>query len=208
MRPTWICFGLPALCLVAAAAVAQPAPGKRTYPFVNYTEVGGLFGRVASDVMGWSNTGSVVVSETVENRLSLTLQTFAGIQVRPRLAVGGVVGVDWYASALLLPVGAGLRYDLARPNQKNVRLFALADVGYGLIWLDRATTGNELTRGGLMLNPGLGLRLGNPGKGAFTLTVSYKRQAVEAGRPLQTNDIRRDESRVYNRLGVRLGVSF
>ena len=181
---------------------AQLPATKRAYPFVNYTEVGGLFGRVSAPPFAGSP------EEFVENKLSLTLQTFNGIQVRPRLAVGGVVGVDWYANALLLPVGAGLRVDLARPNQKNVQLFALADMGYGFTWLNRASTGNDLSRGGLMLNPGLGLRLGKPGKGAFTLTISYKRQAVEASRPLQTNDIRRDESRVYNRLGIRLGVSF
>jgi hypothetical protein len=144
----------------------------------------------------------------VENKLSLTLQTFNGVQLRPRLAVGGVVGVDWYTNALLMPVGAGIRYDLAQPNQKNVQVFASADVGYGLTWLNKSSSGFELTKGGLMLNPGIGLRFGKPDKGAFVLSVSYKRQNVESTKPLQWNDIRRDESRVYNRLAVRLGMSF
>ena len=107
-----------------------------------------------------------------------------------------------------MPVGAGLRFDLARPNQKNVQVFAAADVGYGLTWLNKATAGYELARGGLMLNPGIGLRLGKPGGGAFLMTLSYKRQTVEANLPLGWNDIRRDESRTYNRLAVRVGVSF
>ncbi|WP_254448537.1 hypothetical protein [Spirosoma rhododendri] len=59
-----------------------------------------------------------------------------------------------------------------------------------------------------MLNPGIGLRIGKPGKGAFVISLSYKRQMVDAQRPLNTNDIRRDEHRIYNRLAVRLGVSF
>ncbi|RYF74269.1 MAG: hypothetical protein EOO39_08925 [Cytophagaceae bacterium] len=175
---------------------------ERTYPFVNYTELGGLFGRVVYPTFAGSS------NEVVENKASLTLQTFNGVQVRPRLAVGGVVGVDWYAGALLMPIGAGVRYDLARPNQKNVNVFASADVGYGLTWLNKSSTGNDLTRGGLMVNPGIGLRFGKPDKGAFVMSVSYKRQNAEAAKPLQWNDIRRDESRVYNRLAVRLGMSF
>lgn len=204
-------------CLLAGLAgnqqtvQAQEAPAERTYPFVNYTEVGGLFGRVVYDVPNWTWNGTTTVQnldQRVENRLSLTIQTFNGAQLTPRLAVGSVVGIDWYTSALLMPVGAGLRYDLARPNQKNVQVFAAADVGYGLTWLNQSTTGYELTRGGLMLNPGLGLRLGKPGRGAFLLTLSYKRQTVTANKPLQWNDLRRDETRAYNRLAVRLGVSF
>lgn len=197
---------------LAGSAQAQFPEAKRTYPFVNYTEVGGLFGRVAYDMQTgsvWNGTTSVpTYTELVENRLNLTIQTFNGVRVRPRLAVGGVVGVDWYSTALLMPVGAGLRFDLARPNQKNVQVFAAADVGYGLTWLNKATAGYELSRGGLMLNPGLGLRLGKPGGGAFLLTFSYKRQTVEASLPLGWNDIRRDESRTYNRLAVRLGIAF
>jgi hypothetical protein len=205
------------LLLAATTARAQfvtdvpTKPKQRTYSFVNYTEVGGLFGRVVYNVPVWSWNGTTNVQSTdeiVENRLNLTIQTFNGMRVRPRLAVGGVVGVDWYTAALIMPIGAGVRYDLTRQPQKNVQVFAAADVGYGLTWLNKATTGYELTSGGLMLNPGLGMRLGKPGKGAFLLTFSYKRQAVESNKPLQWNDIRRDESRVYNRLAVRLGVSF
>lgn len=208
MKPNYILYWLLLLVLTcsqrthAQLPVAGSPLTKRVYPYVNYTEVGGLFGRVSYPA--WVGSPD----EVLENRVSLTLQTFNGVQVRPRLAAGGVVGIDWYSGALLLPVGAGVRYDLAQPNDKNVRVFVSADVGYGLTWLNKATSGNELTRGGLMLNPSLGLRFGKPDKGAFLLTVSYKRQNVEAAKPLQWNDIRRDESRVYNRLAVRLGMSF
>ncbi len=175
---------------------------KRAHPFVNYTELGGLFGRVAYPTFAGSPT------EQVENKVSLTIQSFNGVQLQPRLAVGGVVGIDWYANALLLPVGAGLRYDLTRATLRNVNVYVAADVGYGLTWLNKASTGNELANGGLMLNPGLGLRFGKPGHGAFVLSLSYKRQVVDASKPLGGNDIRRDEHRVYNRLAVRLGCSF
>lgn len=196
------------LCLVAllgsvSAAQAQLPVTKQGHPFVNYTEIGGLFGRVAYAVNTWNGGGQ----EQVENKISLTINTFNGVQVCPRLAVGGVVAVDWYSAALMMPVGMGLRYDLAKPNDKNVHVFVSADAGYGLNWLNKSSTNNDV-KGGLMLNPGIGMRLGKPGKGAFVLSLSYKRQAVQAQKPLQFNDISRDESRVYNRLAVRLGVMF
>lgn len=203
MRPIQIMLCLLLLTGSKSASLAQDIATKKARPFVNYTELGGLFGRVAYPVNTWNGLGD----EQVDNKISLTLQTFNGVQWCPRLAVGGVVAVDWYANALLMPVGAGIRYDLARPNEKNVRVFILADAGYGLTWLNKASTNNAI-KGGLMLNPGIGMRLGKPGKGAFVLSLSYKRQTVQAEKPLQFNDIARDESRVYNRLAVRVGVSF
>ena len=171
----------------------------RRYPFVNYTEVGGLFGRVVS-----GNAGA----ELVQNRLSLTAQTLNGVQLTKRLAVGALVGVDWYQSALLMPVGAGARFQLTRPSSaRNVRVLATADAGYALNWLNKSSSG-YVVRGGLMLNPGIGLAIGKPGGGSFLLSLSYKRQTAEVEKPIRWNEIMRDESRIYNRLALRLGISF
>ncbi len=191
------------LCLLAVVPVftttAQSLPQARRYPFVNYTEIGGLFGRVVS-----GNAGA----ELVQNRLSLTAQTLNGVQVSKRLAVGALVAVDWYQSALLMPVGAGLRFQLNRPSPaRNVRVLATADAGYALNWLNKSSTGYAV-RGGLMLNPGIGLVIGKPGAGSFLLSLSYKRQTAEVEKPLRWNEIMRNEGRVYNRLAVRLGISF
>lgn len=172
--------------------------GSHPLTYVNYTEVGGLFGRVAS--------GSSA-AQLVENKLSFTAQTFNGVQVSQRLAVGGLVGIDWYKAALVMPVGAGLRFDLARNPYRNVRVLAIADAGYGFTWLNKSSTGYEL-KGGLMLNPGLALRVGKPSTNAFLLSVSYKRQVVDVQKPLFGADIQRDEHRIYNRLCFRIGVSF
>lgn len=172
--------------------------GSHPLTYVNYTEVGGLFGRVAS--------GSSA-AQLVENKLSFTAQTFNGVQVSRRLAVGGLVGIDWYKAALVMPVGAGLRFDLARNPYRNVRVLAIADAGYGFTWLNKSSTGYEL-KGGLMLNSGLALRVGKPSTNAFLLSVSYKRQVVDVQKPLFGADIQRDEHRIYNRLCFRIGVSF
>ncbi|WP_345271570.1 hypothetical protein [Nibrella viscosa] len=187
-----VCF----LLLLGGSAWAQKPVIKR--PFVNYTEVGGLFGRVAFG----NNT-----AEVVENRLSFTAQTFNGVQLTSQLAVGGTVGIDWYKAALLMPVSAGIRFDLAKHPRKNVRVFTSADAGYGFAWLHKGSTGYD-TKGGLMLSPGIGLKMGRPGNTAFIMSVSYKRQEADVQKPLSGNDIRRDEHRVYNRIAFRLGVSF
>ncbi|RYC68290.1 MULTISPECIES: hypothetical protein [Spirosoma] len=185
--------------LLGTPATAQIDLPRR--PFVNYTELGGLFGRVAYTQTA---TGPDV---TVENKVSFTAQTFNGVQLTRQLAVGGVVGIDWYRAALLMPVGAGIRFDFVRHPRKNVRLFGMADAGYGFAWLHQGSTGYE-TNGGLMLNPGLGLRLGRPASSAFILTVGYKRQYVFVQKPISGDVISRNESRLYNRLTIRAGVSF
>lgn len=184
------------LAIQAEYAQAQLVAWRPVY--VNYTEFGGLFGRVAS---------GPATAQTVENRLSFTAQTFNGAQVTRRLAVGGVVSLDWYKAALLLPLGAGIRFDLTNPNaQRNVRLLAIADAGYGFGWLHKGSTGYTV-KGGWMLNPGLGLRLGRSSS-AFVMSLTYKRQATDVEKPLLGNDVRRDEHRVYNRLCFRAGIAF
>lgn len=192
-----LCFLLVfGLLIPLTGAVAQSISRRPVH--VNYTEFGGLFGRVAS---------GLATAQTVENRLSFTAQTFNGAQLTRRLAVGGLVGVDWYKAALLMPLGAGVRFDLIRHAQRNVRLLAVADAGYGFAWLHKGSTGYEVN-GGWMVNPGVALRIGRPSSTAFVMSLTYKRQAVDVQKPIVGNDIRRDEHRVYNRMAFRVGVAF
>lgn len=177
-------------------ALAQSDSHRPSY--VNYTEVGGLFGRVASGPS---------VAQLVENKVSFTAQTFNGVQVSRRLAVGGLVGVDWYKAALVMPIGAGLRFDFTRDPYRNVRVLAIADAGYGSTWLNKSSTGYEL-KGGFMLNPGVALRVGKPSTSALLLSITYKRQVIDVQKPLVGTDIQRDEHRIYNRLCFRIGVAF
>ncbi|GAB4042585.1 hypothetical protein [Spirosoma jeollabukense] len=186
-------------CLMALVCQYAPAQSFSQRPrYVNYTELGGLFGRVASGTS---------TAQLVENRVSFTAQSFNGVQLTSRLAVGGLVGIDWYKAALLTPLGAGLRFDLARDSQRNVRLLAIADAGYGFAWLHKASTGYDV-KGGWMINPGIALRAGKPSASAFVLSLSYKRQSADVQKPLTGNDIQRDEHRIYNRICFRIGVAF
>jgi len=181
--------------MLSLTSEAQTLP--KRLPFVNYTEVGGLFGRVIS---GTQN------NKVVENKTNLTVQTLNGVKLTKRLAVGALVGLDWYNSALLMPVGAGLRFQITRPSDRNVSVFASTDAGYGLTWLNKSSTG-YFVKGGLMLNPGIGLRLGKPGRGCLLLTLSYKHQQAQVEKPLRWNEVMRYETRQYNRLAIRLGIS-
>lgn len=166
--------------------------------FTNMTEVGALFGQVKYGVQS---------AETVEKRVNLTAQTFNGVLLSQRLALGATVGVDWYTAALLTPVCAGIRYDLARPNQKNLRVFASLDTGWGFAWLNEDAGGYKTT-GGWILSPGIGFRVGKITSSNFIMSLNFKRQAAEADKPLFYNELAKHETRVYNRAAIRLGVSF
>jgi len=178
---------------------AQEKPFKPHY--VNMTEIGGLFGRVVYDIQ-WNTP----TTQEVTNRLNLTLQTFNGAQIKPRLAVGLTTGVDWYNSVLLLPIAVGARYDLVR-SKKNVALFGSLDAGYGFNWLNVNGTGYD-TQGGMMLNPGVGLKFGFKSGSALTLSLTYKRQNAKVNKPLGWQEVEKWEDRTYNRMALRLGIWF
>lgn len=195
LRTMKIFFSLLIAILVLDFVHAQDVVVKNKY--INHTEFGGLFGRVK-----YSNGSS---QNTVDSKTSLTLQTFNGVQLSRKLGVGVTLGADWYKGALINPVAAGIRYDLS--GKPNARFFAIADAGYGFTWLHQDSDGYK-TKGGWMVNPGIGLRIGNVNTSSFTLSLTYKRQEVSAEKPLLWNQTERNEERVYNRLAARIGISF
>jgi hypothetical protein len=170
--------------------------------YINQTEVGLLLGRVRYDLYGGQSTTPQYQNE---NRTNLTLQTFNGVQYSPRLGVGITTGIDWYTAALLNPIALGARYDIT--GKKNVRLYASADAGYGFAWFHQNTDGYT-TKGGILLNPGLGLRMGKPDGAAYTLSFSYKHQNATVSKPPLADETTRTENREYNRLVLRMGISF
>jgi hypothetical protein len=185
--------------LIFCVLITHLAAAQRANRFVNYTEFGGLFGRVRYENIYTAE------GEQVENKTSITIQTFNGMQVGRRAALGVTAGMDWYKAALITPIAAGMRYDLA--GRKNVRLFGILDAGYGFTWFHQDLEGFD-TKGGAMLNPGIGLRIGKMEKAAFTMALAYKRQYAHVDKPVLSGQISRSEERIYNRLAIRLGFSF
>ena len=192
------------IILILFASLALNAQEVAFKPhFVNMTEFGGLFGRVLPE----TNNGNGTTSRRVVNRLNFTLQTFNGAQISPRWAVGATVGVDWYNTALLMPVSAGVRYDFAKNKTKKSTFFTSLDAGHALNWL-HADASNYETKGGFLVSPGLGLKIGMKGGSAFLMTLNYKRQEVRVQNPIGWNEFRNYENRVYNRMAFRIGFSF
>lgn len=192
MRPTFLFL----LLLSPLLTVAQQTRFKPV--FTNMTEVGALLGQVRY---------GTATAQAVAKRTTVTAQTFNGLLLSPRLAVGATVGADWYNTALITPVCAGVRYDLARPNGKNLRVFGSLDAGWGFTWLNEDPTGYK-TSGGWTLSPGIGFRVGKPSSANLVVSLSYKRQEADAEKPLFWNELAKHETRVYNRMAFRAGISF
>ncbi|MCK8491966.1 hypothetical protein M0L20_08905 [Spirosoma sp. RP8] len=184
------------LGLMPIGAFGQTEPFKPV--FTNMTEIGISLGQVR-----YGNQ----FNESVKKRANLTAQTFNGVQLSPKLAIGGTVGIDWYSSALFTPVCVGIRYDLVRPGQKNLRVFTSLDSGWGFTWLNEDPSGYK-TSGGLVIAPGVGFRIGKPTSTNFVISLSYKRQEADVEKPLFWNELAKHETRTYNRMNLRLGISF
>lgn len=181
------------LMILTLPAVAQKSEAFKRY-YVNHTEFGTLLGRVTA---GEGN------SEITESKTSITAQTYNGIQLNPDLSVGLIAGMDWYKSNLVTPLAAGLRYQLGRKG--NGRFFTMLDTGYGFTWFHKDNEGFD-SKGGWMINPGIGMGLGKQ-KG-LTFTLSWKRQHVFVEKPILWNQLDRYENRNYQRLVLRIGMSF
>jgi hypothetical protein len=195
--------------IIVALLLSNVVFGQKTNfkkQFVNMTEIGVLAGNVVYDQTVWNGWGSSTQS-TVSRRINVTIQTFNGIQIKPRLAVGATVGLDEYTSLALLPVSVGVRYDVMAQSAKKVGFFGAFDAGYGLAVIQPDVQGYD-TRGGLMLNPGVGLRFGAKSGRAFVLTMGYKLQQARINKPLYSGELYKYENRSYQRLAIRMGVSF
>ncbi|HEV7379912.1 MAG TPA: hypothetical protein VGN64_08980 [Dyadobacter sp.] len=169
---------------------------KRKY--VNHTEVGVLLGQVKYGGGYWGG-------ESFMNRQTITAQMYNGIQFDRSLSVGLTIGMDWYRSALMNPMALGIRYDILKG--KAARLYASADAGYGFTWFNSNPEGYKTT-GGLMLNPGIGIKFGKPDGAVATIGLGWRRQEAKVTKPPFVPETERVEKRVYNRLALRVGMSF
>lgn len=192
-------FALVFSCLSAGTLSAQDFLQGRV--FTNHTEVGGLFGTVEYA----TNPYGTPKSYGRQNKTNLTIQSFNGLMITPRLAGGITLGMDWYNDARINPIALGARYDLI--SRYNARLFGTLDAGYGFTWFYKNLNENKLS-GGLMVNPGIGWRLGKPGNAGFTIAITYKRQEAVMKMPVDRAVLKQEETRQYNRLAVRVGIVF
>lgn len=174
--------------------------------FVNYTEFGVLFGR------GYQITpiNYSYYSYPVKASANISFQTFNGVKVYKNLAAGITVGVDWYSTQQLIPISLGIRNSFGDSSDKKVKTFAGIDAGYGFTWLSTGDTEYQKTRGGLALNPMVGLLIPTGGQANFTLSIGYKYNAFQTETYSGAGDYsyynRIDYS--LNKMSVKLGVNF
>jgi len=166
------------------------------YPYTsgyqNITELGLSIGYRAA-ISQFENTSRVV---------NLSLQSFNGYQFFPLLAVGLTTGIDTYEQVTLLPVGLGLRGDLAKTR---VRPFYGLDAGYALDWLNNPNLAADHD-GGFFWSPSLGLKFNSAKTRAFVLNLGYRSQKATA--TTQVPSVTSTDRKHYKRMLFRIGMSF
>ncbi len=195
----------------------------KKYPFVNITELGAMFGRTkyvsywsAYDLTGRPAPNAKPYYYT-NNNANLTLQTFNGVYLDKKTAVGLVTGVDWYYNVILMPVGVGIRRQIAQKKEGGSAIIASLDGGYGTTWL-HANNNRENVDGGIFVNPTIGYRIPMRNGSAILLNFGYRHQrfTVETDNSYTNtiNNINQEwtniskEYRNMNRMTARLGFEF
>jgi hypothetical protein len=167
--------------------------------YVNYTELGGLFGK------------SYQIGEpygyTVQGKVNVTIQTFNGIKVYKNLAIGATLGVDWFSNFQIVPIALGLRNAFGDMRNKKVKPFVGIDAGYGFMWLNESSD-NLSVKGGLAISPSVGLLLPMAGNANFTLSIGYKHNDFSTTSGDSFQNYYQHTEYNFNRMVVKLGVNF
>ena len=196
------------------AQVSESEIPKKKYPFVNITEVGGMFGRVKAPAyyypyISYSSYWVPTPENTqVRNVANITLQTFNGVYINPKTAVGITTGIDWFTTTLIVPVEVGIRRKLIQRKNGGAAIVAGIDAGYGTTWFHEDNPDSKTT-GGLAISPTIGYRMPNRSGSAWVLNFGYKHQSVQVSDTREFDENYSSvETRSHNRLVVRLGFEF
>jgi hypothetical protein len=148
-----ITFGLP-LCLQAQQS-----------GYFNHTDFGVLF-------------GGTKTYDTFNPRLNFTFESFNGVMVHPKHAVGLSLGFDTYPGVDLAPISFGWRGFHDRGGRTN--FFAATNLGYGsaaLMKRENSEFEERWHEGGLMYSAAIGIRRKTKkNTHAYTWSLGYKRQ--------------------------------
>lgn len=173
-------------------------------PIVNHTELGLL--------TGTDNFGP---------RTNFTFQTFNGVQLSSRHAVGFVTGLDQYGNYSVLPLALGYRGVLNPQNRWQV--YGGVDIGYGSALLEKMEINewdqHHWRKGGRIAQGSLGFRYKTKKANFWTVSVSLKQQIsyFYIGNPARLSPDRNrvtdwnyyEEDKVtFNNLVYRIGYWF
>lgn len=196
--------------LVCSAAYTQDKTKQSNWKsfikdrYVNYTELGLLFGK------SYQITYSGNYSQPVEASTRFMLQTYNGLKVYNNLSVGATVGVDWFSNYQIVPISLGVRVSSGDSKTKKVKTFAGIDAGYGFMWLNDKVSPNQQINGGISLNPMVGFLIPTGGNANFIFSIGYKHNNFNTKTESGINEYPYSNKTTYNlnRMAVRLGVNF
>ena len=153
----------------------------RTAGFDSYTRVGYITGDHPGDKALWSFNS-----------------TFCLLQTSKFLSLGLGAGYDTYSHGDFIPVFGNLR---AEVGGKNIRPYLFTDVGYTI----GIVKGISDPAGGMLINPGAGVRMFTGVKTAVHLEASYRQQNAKEKSLLQDSPV---QNVVYRQFMVTAGFSF
>jgi hypothetical protein len=210
MKKIYILLVLGVLSFFPAIAQDKKEGFFQKHPFVNMTEFGVLLGRNKYPTYNYYSYSSYSPQLQVESRVNFALQTFNGIYLDKKTAIGITLGVDGYGPTVLMPISAGIRRNLVQKKQGGSILLGSLDAGYATTWLNEDNTGYK-TSGGLIISPTIGYKLPMRNGSAWLINFGYRYQRAKYKQERTGDAIYWSESnevRNYRRLVVRFGIEF
>jgi hypothetical protein len=172
--------------------------------YVFALEMGVLSGRTRQTTWGWGwpNTQSVPVN-------NFTFQVINGYQFNQYLALGAGLGIDAYNGAAITPLYLRVNGDVLPHRITPVYLL---DAGYGFyssVFNAETTNNQSRYRGGIMLNPAIGVRVHAGKHSSFLMSLGYRLQKYYVTTPVGgTPGDRTEDTHTLNRLSIRAGFTF
>lgn len=139
---------------------------------------------------------------------NFTFQHYTGYNFHKAVNAGISAGFDYYRANIITPISIGLRTTLL--PSRRISPIGNFDLGYGVLWKNNNDKIQKIEKeGGLMVNPSAGIRikLGEDGS-SLNINVGYKIQKSKMINNIPDQNYFQTEFRNFNRLSLRLGVSF
>ena len=105
----------------------------------------------------------------------LSINTFNGVMLNKKTAVGLSLGIDDYEGSLISPLQLGVRRTLLQKNENGNEIFGALDAGWGST-IFHADDSNFSTKGGPTANPAIGYKIKMRNSSSFIFSLGYKYQ--------------------------------
>jgi hypothetical protein len=145
-------------------------------PFVHQTTVGLLIGQ--SPFYSYNYYSSYIpvpYRNGAERVANFSIETFNGLRLRPKTAVGLTLGADFYENSIFMPVSAGIRQIVYEKGPKAAKIQVGLDAGINTDWLNPKQEYVDF-RPGINISPKLGFVFPGRNGSAFLVNFGYRYQ--------------------------------